>query len=86
MTPATDLQLPEGQLLGVVEIRPGRFHLLIRCDRSHEGACRFPVWKKPATGTMWQWDGNRDTPTITPSIDCKGGCGRHWTIVAGVPQ
>lgn len=59
-------------------------HLRIRCDRSHEGACRFSLWQKAASGIMWQWDGNVEQPTITPSVACNGGCGRHWVITKGV--
>ncbi len=43
---------------------------------------------------VWAWDGNRDRPTITPSINCisekdgnpTGGCGWHGFITAGVMQ
>lgn len=89
MNPIDSKMLPDGQLMRVVEIRPGRFQLLLRCDRSPEGACRFPVHKaapiekSAAHARTWAWDGVPDTPTITPSINCHGGCGRHWVIVAG---
>jgi hypothetical protein len=41
---------------------------------------------------IWGWDGNRDRPTLTPSINCiaekdgkpTGGCGWHGHITAGV--
>jgi len=40
----------------------------------------------------WAWDGNREQPTITPSINCisekdgkpAGGCGWHGFITKGV--
>lgn len=55
--------------------------------------CERSLWRSPpiATGnppkaTMWQWDGSVDRPTIAPSIDCQGGCGRHFTMTAGVPS
>jgi hypothetical protein len=43
---------------------------------------------------IWAWDGNRDRPTITPSINCiaekdgkaTGGCGWHGFITAGVTR
>lgn len=28
----------------------------------------------PPGGKCWGWDGNKDTPTLTPSIHCIG----HW--------
>jgi hypothetical protein len=32
---------------------------------------------------QWNWDGNRENPTFTPSIDCSGHCGFHGYIRAG---
>jgi hypothetical protein len=61
----------------------GRAFLVAKCDHALGGECRWPLWLQPATGTMWQWDGNVEAPTINPSIDCKGGCGRHFTLTSG---
>jgi hypothetical protein len=33
---------------------------------------------------VWQWDGNIEKPTITPSIQIIGGCGWHGYLTAGV--
>ncbi len=38
---------------------------------------------KNAVGASWQWDGNREKPTITPSINCEKVCGWHGFIVGG---
>lgn len=32
---------------------------------------------------VWQWDGNVESPTITPSIDCVD-CKRHFVVTNGV--
>ena len=32
---------------------------------------------------QWDWDGNRDAPTFSPSIDCSGHCGWHGYIRNG---
>lgn len=48
-----------------------------------------PTDKEPG---IWGWDGNRDAPTLTPSINClaekdgkpTSGCGWHGFITAGV--
>lgn len=64
----------------------GKAHLCIECPYTPEGLCRFSLWDKPAVGIMWNWNGDFAEPTITPSIDCRGGCGRHFTMVKGVPQ
>ena len=34
--------------------------------------------------SIWAWDGNVEAPTLTPSINCVGGCGWHGFITAGV--
>ena len=31
----------------------------------------------------WHWDGNREAPTITPSINCEQRCGWHGNITNG---
>lgn len=31
----------------------------------------------------WHWDGNMESPTITPSIGCDSRCGWHGHITAG---
>lgn len=33
--------------------------------------------QKNAVGASWQWDGNKEKPTITPSINCAG-CWHGW--------
>lgn len=32
---------------------------------------------------QWDWDGNREAPTFTPSINCEKYCGWHGYIRAG---
>jgi hypothetical protein len=62
---------------------PTRGVLFITCGKSPTGECRQSLWSKPAAGAMWHWDGNVENPTISPSIDCQGGCGRHFNVVNG---
>lgn len=67
----------------------GRAALLIECERgcNHGGTtreCHRSLWQKPAQAMSWEWDGNVEQPTIKPSIDCKGGCNRHFTLTKGV--
>lgn len=38
----------------------------------------------PASHPSWHWDGNVETPTLSPSINCIGGCGWHGFLQAGV--
>lgn len=50
--------------------------------------CGVPI--KPAepnaAGCAWDWNGNDDSPTLAPSINCNGagGCGWHGSIQNGV--
>lgn len=39
-----------------------------------------PVQRSPS----WRWDGDIERPTLTPSINCTGGCGWHGYLTAGV--
>jgi hypothetical protein len=32
---------------------------------------------------QWDWDGNRESPTFTPSINCESACGWHGYIRSG---
>lgn len=32
---------------------------------------------------QWDWDGNRQAPTFSPSINCEAHCGWHGYIRAG---
>lgn len=32
---------------------------------------------------QWDWDGNREAPTFSPSINCEKACGWHGYIKAG---
>ena len=53
------------------------------CPRG-DGECMIalrPI-QKLSNGASWEWDGNREAPTISPSINC-GGCGWHGWIRAG---
>ena len=61
---------------------PGRGHLVIECERGYKGQCRFSLGPEVVKGT-WQWDGNKEAPTIRPSIDCQGGCKRHFVMTEG---
>lgn len=54
-------------------VRPG-----CRFDR-----CVINIRKGEPRAPVFGWDGNRDTPTITPSIGCDHRCGWHGNITNG---
>jgi hypothetical protein len=48
-------------------------------------ACAVPIHPNVLpNGASWQWDGNEEAPTLSPSINCVGGCGWHGWIQNGV--
>lgn len=59
------------------------------CPRGR-GACTVPILpQRTSKGAGWKWDGNRDAPTLEPSINCVAsekyaGCGWHGHLKGGV--
>lgn len=42
-------------------------------------------FRHPANkGPQWDWDGNEESPTLTPSILKRGACVWHGYLTAGV--
>lgn len=63
--------------------RQGR--LAYRCPRTGQPCGEIIIGKehKPQLGCpTWQWDGNLEAPTLTPSINCRG-CW-HGYLRAGI--
>lgn len=61
----------------------GRFVFGCPKGRGYCGGIIIGNGFKPQHGACptWQWDGNPDKPTLTPSINCKG-CWHGW-LTAG---
>jgi hypothetical protein len=59
-------------------------HLLYGCPNGR-GSCGVPIQPSPPNqaGCSWNWDGNTDAPTLTPSINCIAGCGWHGFMTKG---
>lgn len=75
---------PDFDFRVVTRANDSRFgRILLSCDHGHNGECPFPLSPLPAANGVWQWDGNTERPTITPFIDCHGGCGRHFVMTKG---
>lgn len=55
------------------------------CQRTSGALCQVALRPSQvnAVGASWQWDGNREAPTITPSVNCEKICGWHGFIEAG---
>lgn len=39
---------------------------------------------KPTQSPSWEWDGNREKPTLSPSVYAKYDCGWHGYLKAGI--
>lgn len=61
-----------------------RSFLYVGCDKTPAMACMFPLHNlPPVPEKMWNLSGPSNCPTVTPSINCHGGCGRHFSLIAG---
>jgi hypothetical protein len=60
-------------------------YLLYTCPRHPGSMCGVPLkpLSNPPHNSGWTFDGNRDAPTLAPSVNCVGGCGWHGWIQAG---
>lgn len=69
---------------------PGRALLVVSCVKPDgtPRSCNFGLSQNGpiSDGLVWGWDGNIEKPTVNPSINCHGGCGRHFTLINGVPN
>ena len=85
------------------DLRPGQWQIrvvddyrvplpvpeLFICCPNGKGLCCHPIAPgvPNKNGAIWNWDGNRGQPTLSPSIFCvpeKGGCGFHGHLSRGV--
>lgn len=73
----------KGDFLFVLD-QPGDRRIIFHCPRTNQlcGVALFPD-TLPNDAT-WHWDGNAEAPTLTPSINCVGGCGWHGSLTKGV--
>lgn len=68
---------------GATEYSVAHRYLMYVCPRD-KGYCGVPI--RPGqlpNGAGWIHDGNDDKPTLTPSVNCVGGCGWHGFITNG---
>jgi uncharacterized protein DUF6527 len=63
-------------------------YLLFTCPRASTTdrvICGVPIkpLAHPPFNTGWVFDGNEAAPTLTPSVNCTGGCKWHGFVRAG---
>lgn len=52
------------------------------CPKTPGKECHVLLKPWPINAPTWEWDGNAQEPTLSPSIDCTD-CGWHGHIVKG---
>lgn len=52
-------------------------------ENDPERRCRFALKPNGPAGNSWDWRMDPSGPTLTPSINCLGGCGWHGHIIDG---
>ncbi len=59
--------------------------LIFKRPGCKNGYCIIDITRGPASHPFFHWDGNREKPTITPSIGCDNAprCGWHGHIING---
>jgi hypothetical protein len=80
---------------GIVVYPGATAHILFVCPKGKRCGVLLgpsPVGREhPDAACIWGWNGDRDKPTLTPSINClaekdgkpTGGCGWHGFITNG---
>lgn len=59
--------------------------VLVICPCGCGTLMRLPIHRgEHPPGVSWLWDGNKEKPTLTPSIRDLGGCRYHGFLKAGV--
>lgn len=86
----------EGQLADELDFEnkpPGQFKYWRRGDSAAQAADGLNFWCPCGCGSLlgvsfgngrWTWDGNRERPTVSPSILHMDGCRWHGFLRAGV--
>ena len=55
-----------------------------RPENNKTGICQIALRpQKNGVGASWEFDGNKEAPTIHPSVDCSRVCGAHFFIRNG---
>lgn len=81
VTAVTTANVIDGGVPGAFEIVEDQWLQFI-CSCGCGRFFRLPLFKPHG----WTWDGNRERPTITPSIRQLNGCKWHGHLRAGVWQ
>lgn len=85
-------QLVADETVGLPGLAKGEFtytrgftEIAFPCPGGRLKYCIQKIHRAPADEATrtWQWDGNVEAPTLTPSIGCDQRCGWHGHIING---
>jgi len=65
-----------GQICGLIEMCP--------CGCGKHGGVNFRIDGDTRKPPLWDWNGNEESPTLTPSILRLGGCKWHGFLTDGI--
>jgi len=66
-----------GEIVGMIEMCP--------CGCRALGSIAFKhAWRDPGERPVWEWNGSKDKPTLTPSVQRTEGCKWHGWLKGGV--
>lgn len=88
-TPVNAVQLPGDRILD--KDTPGAFlinekgtFILCVCPCGCGNLMNLPITLPPKQERAWEWDGNRESPTLAPSIRDLAHCKFHGHLRSGV--
>lgn len=82
MRPVAGDEWPEEPGQFKLILTPGDRRFVFGCPRGRTCAVALRPDTLP-NGASWEWNGNEQSPTLTPSINCVGGCGWHGFVTNG---
>jgi hypothetical protein len=87
-------RLPDIDEFFEAALEPGTFKFVVAYNDDQKVVgmvfvCPCGCWRKGSLAfhgphPVWGWDGNKDAPTLTPSVAQIGGCKWHGFLRAGV--
>lgn len=90
LNPRSLEQLRADQSIGMPGRAPDEFAfsqdgaaIEIPCRGGKFANCIQRITTGPAAHPVWHWDGNREAPTLTPSMGCDARCGWHGNLTNG---
>lgn len=86
VTIVADIDGPDGAVAGAVEIidYEGGIGMAFRCPCGCGRDGYLPIRPPDDHGPSWEWNGDRQRPTLKPSIQQVGGCRWHGYLRNGV--